>query len=356
MMNEKSKSETVYQEILARIREGFWKPGEQILAERQLATLFSVSRVTVRRAVSQLVGEGLLEYREGRLGTFVTAKIEEEPPAGSRLIGIALDNYTPAFASFLLEGLHDALWKHNYHTLYCNTHLENGKVTEKIASFIQQGVLGLIFSPLLSPSSMQVNKAILELSREAHIPLVQLDRCISGEPFSKVQCDNTKAMNDLMENLYAKGVRRPLVLSGIVTTSTEERLAGICQACERHGIEATVLEVDELEYYRQEKLVYPNGSPVSFAGYDAIIGLSQVLSKVAVRLAKLQTPNTLTAGVSASVMEVINDYSVIQPLYHIGYASALLLIQHLESPKTPCTTILVQAEQWPNPTDKENQP
>nr|WP_321295243.1 GntR family transcriptional regulator [uncultured Sphaerochaeta sp.] len=356
MMNEQSKSETVYQEILARIREGFWKPGEQILAERQLATLFSVSRVTVRRAVSQLVGEGLLEYRDGRLGTFVTAKVEQETSRGSRLIGIALDNYTPAFASFLLEGLHDAFWKHNYQTLYCNTHLENGNVTEKIASFIQQGVLGIIFSPLLSPSSLSVNKAILNLSREAHIPLVQLDRCISGEPFSKVQCDNTQAMDDLMENLYAKGIRRPLVLSGLVTTSTEERLCGIRKACERHGITATLLELDELEYYRQEKLVYAEGDPPGFSDYDAIIGLSQVLSKVAVRLAKHQAPHVLTAGVSASVMEAINDYSVIQPLYHIGYAAALLLIQHLESPKTPCTTILVQAQQWPNPTDKESQP
>ncbi|GEM_PF-1506970 len=354
MMNEKSKSETVYQEILARIQEGFWKPGEQILAERQLSTLFSVSRVTVRRAVSQLVGEGLLEYREGRLGTYVTAKGEKAVPAGSRLVGIALDNYTPAFASFLLEGLHDALWKHNYQTLYCNTHLENGKVTEKIASFIQQGVLGIIFSPLLTTSSLQVNKDILNLAREAHIPLVQLDRFITGEPFSKVQCDNTKAMEELMENLYAKGIRRPLVLNGIVTTSTEERLAGIRQACHRHGIDATLLEVDELEYYRQEKLAYPNGCPASFTDYDAIIGLSQVLSKVAVRLAKSQSLHVLTAGVSASVMEVINDYSVIQPLYHIGYAAALLLIQHLESPKTPCTTILVQAQQWPYPTDKEN--
>ncbi len=354
-MNEQSKSETVYHEILARIQEGFWKPGEQILAERQLSTLFSVSRVTVRRAVSQLVGEGLLEYRDGRLGTYVTAKVEEETPRGSSHRQRFGQLY-PCFCLLLLEGLHDAFWKHNYQTLYCNTHLENGNVTEKIASFIQQGVLGIIFSPLLSPSSLSVNKAILNLSREAHIPLVQLDRCISGEPFSKVQCDNTQAMDDLMETLYTKGVRRPLVLSGIVTTSTEERLTGICRACGRHGIEPTLLQVDELEYYRQEKLLYPNGSPASFAEYDVIIGLSQVLSKVATKLSKHHALNVLTAGVSASVMEAINDYSVIQPLYHIGYAAALLLIQHLESPKTPCTTILVQAQQWPNPTDKENQP
>ena len=81
-----------------------------------------------------------------------------------------------------------------------------------------------------------------------------------------------------------------------------------------------------------------------------------MLSKVATKLSKHYALNGITAGVSASVMEAINDYSVIQPLYHIGYAAALLLIQHLESPKTPCTTILVQAQQWPNPTDKENQP
>jgi DNA-binding transcriptional regulator YhcF (GntR family) len=139
-----SKSEQVYRAILARIKEGFWKRGEQILSERQLSELFSVSRVTVRNALSQLVGEGILEYREGRLGTFVAQQAEEEKANEANFIGIALDNYTPAFASFLLEGIHDALWKQGYHTLYCNTHFSDGVVLDKISSFIDKGVKGLI--------------------------------------------------------------------------------------------------------------------------------------------------------------------------------------------------------------------
>lgn len=50
---------------------GEFKPGEQIPSEPKLAEQFSVSRLTVRSAISELVNEKLL-YRRHGLGTFVS--------------------------------------------------------------------------------------------------------------------------------------------------------------------------------------------------------------------------------------------------------------------------------------------
>ncbi|MCW8108548.1 histidine utilization repressor [Alteromonas ponticola] len=57
-------------DLLQRIEAGDLKAGEQVASENQLASDYSVSRMTARRAVSELVEEGILARSQG-IGTFV---------------------------------------------------------------------------------------------------------------------------------------------------------------------------------------------------------------------------------------------------------------------------------------------
>ncbi len=56
------------------IDAGHLQPGHALPSERELARLLSLSRVTVRKALSGLVDEGLLTQRQGS-GTFVSDRI-----------------------------------------------------------------------------------------------------------------------------------------------------------------------------------------------------------------------------------------------------------------------------------------
>ena len=60
------------QRLRADIEQGKYPVGSQIPPEHELVELYRVSRVTVRRALSELTGEGLLERKQGK-GTFVSA-------------------------------------------------------------------------------------------------------------------------------------------------------------------------------------------------------------------------------------------------------------------------------------------
>jgi len=62
----------LYRHLASTITEGRLDAGSQLPAERELAEIAEVSRVTVRKAVSQLVSEGLVEQRRGA-GSFVRA-------------------------------------------------------------------------------------------------------------------------------------------------------------------------------------------------------------------------------------------------------------------------------------------
>ena len=70
-----SRVETV---LASEIADGDLKVGDQLPTEDSLIARFEVSRITVRRAIQNLVGRGLVEIRRGK-GTFVAApKITQE--------------------------------------------------------------------------------------------------------------------------------------------------------------------------------------------------------------------------------------------------------------------------------------
>lgn len=55
----------IAEDVRSRVTNGEFKPGQALPPERELMEQFSVSRVTVRRALKELVNESLVESRQG---------------------------------------------------------------------------------------------------------------------------------------------------------------------------------------------------------------------------------------------------------------------------------------------------
>src|SRR4051794_4397142 len=67
----------VYRQLAKEIESGALLPGDRLPSERSLCDELGVSRATVRRAIEELAGDGLVESR-GR-GSFVTGDALVEP-------------------------------------------------------------------------------------------------------------------------------------------------------------------------------------------------------------------------------------------------------------------------------------
>lgn len=61
---------TVKNKLLEDIGQGVYRQGDKLPTEREMCALFSVSRITVRQALSELESEGWVSRRQGR-GTYV---------------------------------------------------------------------------------------------------------------------------------------------------------------------------------------------------------------------------------------------------------------------------------------------
>jgi len=76
--------------IEGAVQAGAIKPGDALPSERDLAQKVDVSRVTVRKAVQQLVRDGVLVQRHGS-GTFVAAQTHRVEQSLSQLTSFAED-------------------------------------------------------------------------------------------------------------------------------------------------------------------------------------------------------------------------------------------------------------------------
>lgn len=71
------KYQEIANDLRGQIQSGVYKSGEQLALEREMCEHYGVSRITIKKAVDQLVKEGLVVKRRGS-GTFVKSMANED--------------------------------------------------------------------------------------------------------------------------------------------------------------------------------------------------------------------------------------------------------------------------------------
>ncbi|MBW3082484.1 GntR family transcriptional regulator [Bifidobacterium phasiani] len=106
-----TRTEQLEQEIIARIADGTFKPGDKLMSESELSERYQVSRGTVRRALEGLKRRRLIETRAGA-GSYVafhgrdlegadgwtTASVRSGVPTTTRLLSCDLVDRPDALA------------------------------------------------------------------------------------------------------------------------------------------------------------------------------------------------------------------------------------------------------------------
>lgn len=94
----------LYEKVSAKIEEGIYRPGEKIPSEDKLCEMYGVSRITVRRALNQLVEDNVLVKKHGK-GTFVSnpRHVESMSAGGSFTRSCLLMNVTPGTKLISIE-------------------------------------------------------------------------------------------------------------------------------------------------------------------------------------------------------------------------------------------------------------
>lgn len=196
------KHQIVQNAILEVIQSGELAGGSQLPSERELAERYSVSYMTARRAVLEMVEQKFLE-RRGRLGTFVrTGKVwsgHHRQPAETRLIHLICPTWDCSITrTFLRHGRYILGESGCDHT---TVRLNQGEENEAIR-LIEGGASAIFLPnaygqtpPLLKALQAARNRVVLVATRQDHL----------GIP--SVLADDSQAVRLAVLHLRSKGHR-----------------------------------------------------------------------------------------------------------------------------------------------------
>jgi GntR family transcriptional regulator of arabinose operon len=350
------KYERLKQVIKNNIRDGIWKSGDKLPAEKVLCEQFGISKITVKKAKDDLLTEGVLENLTGRKGTFIK-HTTRRPSTG--LVGVAIDDVNDPHFAPILKGIEDKLWENKLHTILCNAYHDIEKLEAYFHSLLQQNVAGVIFAPARGIGYFENNCRIIDMLTENHIPYVLVDRYIPGLCLNAVVSNNHQGSKDLTKALLEKGHKRILVLAGVECSSIDERLRGYLEALQEAGIAPgshLIIKADDIllrgQNHREEELERIRGLVETAGDFTACYTINSILLQTATQVIFPKDKNLrkhlAIATYDYTIKEVIGITNRVmvakQPSYRMGWEAARLLIEALNNPDLPVTQITLKSE------------
>lgn len=150
-MQPNEASQTKYAKLMEYIKDeiimGIVKPGDQIPSENTLAQKLSLSRHTVRKAISILVNEGYLYTEHGR-GTF--CKDRSINRVNSKNIGVMTTYISEYIFPRVIQGIDSVLSEKGYSIMLKNTDNDVEKEAIYLQEILNKDLEGLIIEPTKS--------------------------------------------------------------------------------------------------------------------------------------------------------------------------------------------------------------
>lgn len=226
------------QALLKKIEEGVYAPGQMIPTEAELCRHFGVSRHTVRRALSELVQEGVV-YRVPGKGTFV-ARPRPRASVTRGTITFLIAGHTDYFTMRLLEGIEGVAAAERYTLTFGNSKNSHSEQARLIDEAVAAGTEGFIIMPVDPPASFDDVDYLTPFHtlQSLGIPVVFVDRYYDGVDADAVVSDNFGGMVQAVLHLAEAGHRKIGFVStdNYQTSSVSDRYKGYLAGLERAGI------------------------------------------------------------------------------------------------------------------------
>jgi len=262
----------------------------------------------------------------------------------SHSIGVLVSDLRNSFYADLAAGASRAAKRAGYTVMLIDDQLLADEEAEASEAFASMRVAGVV----LTPMSAQVSQYLLQ----RHIPVVEVDRQFAVETCDAVVVDNRVAAVQLTEHLLDLGHRRiALLVDETDWTTGRERMHGYEEALAHAGIGVDpalmVAAGWDVEGARQVTLQLLAQDPAPTAIFAANNMLAEGVWRAAADLG-LRLPGELSIVCfdEAPWMTMVspNLTTVRQDGVALGEAAVVRLLQRIEAPSAPISTLMMRAE------------
>jgi DNA-binding LacI/PurR family transcriptional regulator len=248
-----SKNNAIYLELSSIIKEqvltGDLKG--KVPSERELAEKYSVNFKTVNKAISALVGEGVL-YRVRGKGAFVKENAHENLKSSVKNIGLAVYNMkwlNNSFYSEILAGMGEIVQK-NGHNLQFLTTNKNSEEAHKSLYYMDTWAQGKFDGMIIAGEEVDESDIVKLNSRK--YPFVLLGNRLPRKRLNWVDIDNYKGGYDAAMHLLDLGHEHIAFLQGFDSKTDKERIAGCREALKKKNLKLSK-EYIKSSYFEEDK-------------------------------------------------------------------------------------------------------
>jgi len=223
--------------------------GNKIPSENELAEKFHISRHTVRRAISELVNEGVLITTQGR-GTFVS----NCPKNGRQnlIIGVITTYIGDYIFPSIIRGIDQVLSENGYSIALGCTNNKFDKERQCLENFLNQDIKGLIAETTKS-ALPNPNLELYDEFSKRNIPILFMHGSYRGYSASSIYEDDVEAGYLATRHLIELGHRKIAGIFKIDDIQGHARYEGYFKAHKESGISLSDKRVlwfdtDDLQY------------------------------------------------------------------------------------------------------------
>ncbi len=240
----------IAEDLRSAIQAGKLTPGDRLPSLDNLAETYSVNRITVRRALTELRDDGLI-YAVPAEGTYVAEPLSRRPTRDLLSIGLVSHVLQPAafgpYHTEIIAGIQEPLGRANAHlVLMPEAHIrQQSRIFELISKLGLDGILYL----------GAFETATLRRMVEKGPPCVLVDCTLRGGTADAVQTDNEGGAYEAIEHLLGLGHRKlACILGPHGDPVTRQRILGVQAALADAGIPEKEVRMVTPAFEQQEHL------------------------------------------------------------------------------------------------------
>jgi DNA-binding LacI/PurR family transcriptional regulator len=338
--------------LLQLITDNKRVPHYKLPSENQIAVKFNTSRITAKRALTELTDEGYIYRIQGK-GSFINQDKEDARPKNniSDFVCMLLPNIGSDFISNIVTGARKILKQNGYHLLLMSEREDELTQSNLVSGLVELGMKGIIVFP---NNSARYNKDLLLLAFNK-FPVVFVDRTLHNIDVSSVSSDHLNMSKKAVQHLIDRGCTN----IGLITmpadygNSTARRITGYERAHMENNLlirSSNILYVTKDMPDLQERIgefLQANPDLDGLLSYGDFIGINVYN---AIKACGIRVPQQL------KVIFFDNEYmnyqgilpfsstSIVQRSSEIGETAANLLIKYMKNHSTGNDKIMIESD------------
>jgi DNA-binding LacI/PurR family transcriptional regulator len=225
----------VANDIKKKIASGKLKSGDQLSTQAELAVQYSVSLITIKKALSELSREGVVFGRAGK-GTYVASRTTRVDFTKLKTVGFVLRDLESPFFSKILSSVEKELSEEKINLLLSSTAGREDREDILIQHFLDIGVSGLIIA---SMSREYIASPIIRKLHRENFPYVVVSY-IADEDIAYVGTDHEEGAFIATQHLIQLGYEKIGYINGVNgergSLLGDLRKAGFLRALQYHNV------------------------------------------------------------------------------------------------------------------------